>query len=81
MGGEGDRARRAAARRTWPVRILPFGEEPADDLCARTTAEERLAMVWELTLEAWELAGMSIPDHARHETPGRVLLPGEEPDP
>lgn len=63
-----DAAARAAARARWPVRIVPLGAETSD-LSEVTTAEERVAMVWELTLRAWELGGTPIPDYRRKETP------------
>ena len=59
-------------RSRWPVRKFALGSEPGDDISADTTAEERLAMVWPLTLEAWRLAGLPLPTYARHETPVRV---------
>jgi len=60
-------------RSHWPVRKFPLGAEPGDDLSATTTAEERLAMVWPLTLEAWRLAGLPLPTYTRSETPVRVV--------
>jgi len=60
---------KALDRRSWPVRVFRLGEEPPDDLSGSTTAEERLAMVWTLTLESWALAGRRLPGYARHETP------------
>lgn len=50
-----------------------LGEEPGDDLSATTTAEERLAMVWTLTLEAWRLAGRELPNYERSAMPVRVI--------
>ena len=64
-------------RSTWPFRAFRLGEEPADDLRATTTAAERLDMVWELTVDAWELAGRPIPDYPREAAPGRVIRPRE----
>jgi hypothetical protein len=60
---------RAADRVRWPVRRYRLGSEPGDDLSSSTTAEERLAMMWPLAVEAWELAGRAIPDYARENTP------------
>ncbi len=51
------------------MRVFRLGEEPGDDLSGTTTAEQRLAMVWPLTLEAWALAELPMPTYARHETP------------
>ena len=63
-------------RKDWPIRVYRLGEEPPDDLRATTTAAERLAMVWELTLDAWELAGREIPNYPREEAPIRVVRSG-----
>ena len=60
-------------RSHWPVRKLALGSEPGDDISAETTAEERLEMVWQLTLEAWSLAGLPLPTYARHEAPVRCV--------
>jgi hypothetical protein len=69
-----DAASRAAARKSWPIRKFQLGEEPSDDLSATTTAAERIAMVWQLTQDAWASAGLKIPDYSRQETPVRVLM-------
>jgi hypothetical protein len=65
-----------AARASWPIRRYRLGEEPGDDLSASTTAEERLAMVWLLTLDAWASAGKALPTYARSETPIRAVPSG-----
>jgi len=67
------RAARRAARRDWPIRVYRLGDEPADDLSATTTAAERLAMMWPLTLRVWALTGRPLPDYERSETPIRVV--------
>jgi hypothetical protein len=60
---------RAAARGSWPVRRHQLAEEPSDDLRATTTAEERLAMMWPLAVEAFSLTGQPFPAYVRGETP------------
>ena len=70
-------AERARARSTWPIRIVPLGHETSDDVSAWTTAEERLAMTWELTQRAWALAGRPLPDYDRASIPSRLFRPGE----
>jgi hypothetical protein len=60
---------RAERRRYWPVRFYRLGAEPGDDLSETTSAEERLAMMWPMTLEAWALSGLPVPDYPRGETP------------
>jgi len=51
-----------------------FGRPPRDtglesERNNRPTAEQRLLMMWPLTLDAWALAGLQLPTYARHETP------------
>ena len=75
---ERERAARAEARRSWPVRKFRLGEEPADDLSGTTTAKERLEMMWPMTVDAWTLAGRTIPDYPRDKTPVRVIRRGKE---
>jgi hypothetical protein len=60
-------------RSSWPVRVFSLGDAPGPDLSSDTTPEERLAMVWELTLEAWSLLGSPIPEWNRSEGPVRVV--------
>ena len=70
-------------RRTWPVRAYRLGSEPSDDLSASTTVAERLAMMWPLAVEAWELTGRPLPQYARSETAVciRPFAPPLEPAP
>jgi hypothetical protein len=70
---------RRNARSGWPVRSYRTGQEPGDDISGDTTPEERLAMVWPLTLEAWRVAGRSLPDYDRAHMPARFFRPGERP--
>jgi hypothetical protein len=51
------------------VHVYPLGAEPGDDLHATTSAAERVAMVWPLTLEAWELSGRDLPRYSREQVP------------
>jgi hypothetical protein len=60
-------------RSTWPVRKYRLGEEPSADLSETTTPEQRLEMVWTLTMDAWSLTGRSLPDYPRHAAPVRCL--------
>ena len=71
------RTARAAARKSWPIRVYRLGEEPDEDLSATTTAAERVEMVWQLTLDAWASSGRPIPDYPREKTPIRVVRAGE----
>ncbi len=73
---EKERRDRAEARKFWPVRKFRLGEEPDENLSATTTAQERLRMMWPLTVDAWSLAGREIPDYPREKTPVRVIRRG-----
>ncbi len=66
--------RRALARRYWSVRKYRLGEEPSDDLSDTTTAEERLQMMWRLTVDAWALSGKRLPDYDRSKAPVHKFL-------
>ncbi len=65
-------------RNEWPVRKYALGQEPGDDLRGSTTAEERLAMMWPLALEAWSLMGVPIPASDRASMPVRKTVLGEK---
>ncbi len=75
------REERRAARANMPVRMFRLGEEPGDDLSAETTADERLAMVAELSARMWALTGKPVPVYSRAEMPVRVRKLGAEPVP
>jgi len=60
-------------RASWPVKKYRLGEEPSDDLSGSTTAAERLAMVQELSDQAWLMTGRELPVYDRETIPGRVL--------
>ncbi len=55
-----------------PVRVFRLGEEPHDDLSDVTTAEERLAILRDLTERAWALSGRPFPSYPRSQMPVRV---------
>lgn len=68
-----DSAARAARRQHWPIRRYELGSEPDENLSADTTVEERIAMVWRLTLDAWVSGRLPMPTYDRANTPGRIL--------
>jgi hypothetical protein len=53
------------------VRLVPLGEEAPEPMSG--TVEERLAATWELTLQAWSIAGLPVPDYDRAHMPIRVI--------
>jgi hypothetical protein len=69
------REERRAARANWPIRKLRLGEEELVDPRDTSTVDERLALVWQLTREAWSFQGREIPDYERRDAPGVVLRP------
>lgn len=73
MGDAGSADRRARFAR---VRVFPLGEEAPDDLVRTTTPAERLRMVWPLTLAAWELARLPVPEYDRTQLKVRVVRSG-----
>jgi hypothetical protein len=74
---ESSRAR-AQQRASWPVRRFALGHEPGPNLEATTTAQERLAMMWPLAIEAWSLGGRPLPAYLRSESPIRRLSLGDD---
>jgi hypothetical protein len=79
-GGDAEeqRKQRAAARGGWPIRVGALQDPVEDDLSATTTLQERLAMVWRLTLDAWASSGRPIPSYSRSDMPGRVTVLRDE---
>lgn len=78
-----ERARQRAARRRqraeeWPVRRYALGHEPPLDPLDSTTVDERLALMWPLAIEMWELSGREVPDYRRDEAPGNLRRPGQD---
>ena len=65
--------KRAAARATWPIRVVPLSPTPDDDLSHTTTASERLAMMWDLALDAWTMTGSPLPTYEREDAPIRIV--------
>jgi hypothetical protein len=60
---------RATRRSEWAVRRYALGQEPRADLSASTSAEQRLAMMRPLALDAWKLTGRPLPDYVRSTMP------------
>ncbi|MDB4989094.1 MAG: hypothetical protein JWN04_4272 [Myxococcaceae bacterium] len=69
---EAARRSRAEKRREWPIQKYALGAEPELDLTTLTPGE-RVAMVWQLTLDSWATMGAEIPTYTRAEAPGRVI--------
>jgi hypothetical protein len=65
-----ERELRALRRRNWPGGLST--EHRAAQL---DTAEERLATMWQLALDAWSLSGEPLPVYERETMPGRLIRP------
>jgi hypothetical protein len=74
-----DREARRRARADWPIRKFRLGEEPAEDVSSWTTPEERLRIAWSLSVEAWLVAGGSLPTYTRSELPATLVRDGRAP--
>ena len=57
----------------WTARVYRLGQEPAQGLLPDTTAEQRVALVWELTRRMWSLTGRPFPEYDRATMPCRVI--------
>ena len=64
---------RRSARNDWPVVVTRLGDEAA----MPTAWEDRLAMMWELVVQSWGIAGKQMPHYERANMPVRVIR-GEE---
>jgi hypothetical protein len=72
---------RRQARASWPISRYRLGAEPPDDLSDVTTAAERVAMMWELAVAAWTVAGRPLPAYDRRALPVRLFRAGSPPPP
>jgi hypothetical protein len=69
------RARRAEARRGWPVTRARV-QDSGSDLLLDVPVADRIAMVWALTVDAYAMRGEPIPAYERRHAPGRVVRAG-----
>jgi hypothetical protein len=68
-------AERRAARLNWPIKAVRLLTDDEVVLARTTTVEERLAMMWQLALDAWDMSGKALPQYDRDNIPGRLLPP------
>lgn len=68
---------RRRKRAAWPIRQFRLGEEPGEDLSATTSAEERLAMMWPMAVDAFCVRGASSAAPPRADWPVRVRRLGD----
>lgn len=70
-------AERKAARRNWPIKAVPLSSVDEIELARSTTTEQRLSMMWQLAVDAWEMSGKALPQYERDVIPGRLLTPDD----
>ncbi|MBM4365114.1 MAG: hypothetical protein FJ102_02790 [Deltaproteobacteria bacterium] len=64
-------AERAERRRqTWTIRRVPVDEAMQ---AADSTVAQRVARMWQLSIDPWVLRGEPLPAYNRAEMPGRVI--------
>ena len=66
---------RARLRASWPTRLGTLLDK--QEQVVGGTVAGRIAMVWQITLDAWASAGQPIPNYARSETPGTLRRLGD----
>lgn len=69
---------RKARRQQMTVRIVPLRSNEAADGRVGGTADERLALVTELSRRAWESSGRPFPSYTRATIPVRVTTLAEQ---
>ncbi len=68
---------RRARRASWPVRRFRLGDEPNEDLSSTTTADERIAMMWPLALDAFSIEASRANRSPRDRWPVKFRRLGE----
>ncbi len=61
---------RARNRQSWPVVLRELGKEDPPSPGGPAAC---LACMWELALQSWRLAGVTLPDYERAATPIRLI--------
>jgi hypothetical protein len=70
---DAERAERALARATWPGLVTTLQGQADAAIVLHGTAEERIAMLWRVTRDAWASSGRPRPTYARAEMPTRIV--------
>lgn len=66
---------RRAARANWPIQKAGVTDDATET--AATSPEQRVGMMWELVVQAWAVAGWTIPTYDRAHTPIRKRRRGD----
>lgn len=71
-----ERTRRALARACWPGKMTTHQAQDDAALVRVGTPGQRVAMVWQITVDAWASAGRPLPAYSRANMPGRLIRDG-----
>ena len=69
--------KRKEARKNWPVNAVPSKSDSEITLAKTTSSAERLAMMWQISQDAWALTGKGFPEYQRHNMPGKLITSDE----
>jgi hypothetical protein len=73
---DAERSARARARQDWPGRKTTLTQADRERPLG---AEDAIAAMWELCMEAWLLSGRPLPEYDRGGAPGRIWRDGARP--
>lgn len=77
MSDADDMAKRRAARASWPIWKGTLQDMPPEpDLSDVTSAEQRLAILHEMSLRSWALTARPLPEYNRSNVPTRIIRAG-----
>ncbi|MFO7564352.1 MAG: hypothetical protein R6X02_17020 [Enhygromyxa sp.] len=68
---------RARARANWPGVLTTLEDQSDAAIVTHGTPGERVAMVWQVTLDAWASSGRPLPEYTRATMPGRIIRGGD----
>jgi tRNA A37 threonylcarbamoyladenosine synthetase subunit TsaC/SUA5/YrdC len=78
VSDESERRARAEARANWPGSLTTLAEQSDAAIVLHGTPGERVAMVWQITLDAWASSGKPLPEYTRANMPGRLVRRGTD---
>jgi hypothetical protein len=77
MSDEDARRARAQARANWPGALTTLEAQSDAIIVRHGTPAERVAMVWQITLDVWASSGRELPEYTRATMPGRIIRSGQ----
>jgi len=70
-----DEAARKRARAKWPGALTTLARQSDAAIVRHGTPGERVAMVWQVTLDVWASSGRPLPSYERANMPGQLFRP------